>query len=443
MITSLRKRDSNPPNYTDLERNSIPQLQKILLELNVVPPSTSDRDELIQLIKLKTTPRKSQKRKMYQKAVIDNDSSAENNFSGNEDFNVSNDQYDDLPNDNIEDSQNNFELNGRDETAPYTESMLADDELSNSTFDAESSITTPQRPSSKLFPSKEQVPSIEDDYDHDTDTYDYDKQYSQAFSQSDSFGWGSSEPSSRSHSPTRRMRITPPKQIKTNVQKNEISPSKSHTNTHTHSYIHSNGKHFPKKKSSRRKKSKFALIKMLLFLFLLFLLIFFLLLTFIPLPGESKYLPHCPKHGNCVTKVENNTKRYNLYQCDQNYEKITNGLIQICAPLDSQNNEYKSTLEAAAYVSRAKGDCFFNYDKIDIEQIKKLYPQANPALLTNDEDFLTILEDNELKSLLPQYEPTCRAYTSCHNNQALTGLVIIIAFIASYVVVKRFSNYFS
>lgn len=441
MLNSTRKRDSNPPNYIDLERNSIPQLQIILSELGVVPPSTNDRDELIQLIKLKTTPRKQQRRKMYQKSTIDDDSPVESNFSGNDDFNVSNDQYDDAPspNESIDNSQNNADLNGKDENAPSAESMLADDELSNSAFDADSSIATPQRPSSKLFPSREHPPKIESENEDnqvrnapdESDTYGWG-----STSESESLGWGSSSrSSSRSHSPVRRFHFSPPKQ----------TPPSNRRKENKTNYNDSNKKRVHRNKHQQESKSTDFSIKWLLLIFLLLLLLFFFILALIPLPGESKYLPHCPNHGFCNEKREGNTTRYILYQCEPNYKKITSGLIQICAPTESTSfDNYKYTLDAAAYVSQADGDCFFNHEKIDVEHVKKIHPKAIMSLLTTDNDFLTVLieSDNKLKSRIPDYESTCRAFRACDNNQLLTGLVVILAFIASYVIVKRFSHFF-
>lgn len=436
MLNSTRKRETNPPNYGDLERNSIPQLLQILSVLGVVPPSTSDRDELIQLIKLKITPRKSQRRKMYQKAAVDDDSPVNNNFTGSNDFNVSNDQYDEIPNtnENNDISQNNNDLIQNDESASFGDSIF-DNELSNSAFYADSSSFASKRPSSKLFPSNDQSKADNED---DLSQYQSQPDRNDSFgwgssSESDSNGWGSSSSgtNSRSSSPQLRIRIKPPKQkTPTNISNSHVSTSPSKSNTEKYVY---------RKKHQEESFLSQIPLKWLLIVFFLLLLLYFFLLALIPLPDESKYLPNCPKEGHCNHKREGNETRYHLYRCNDNYEPLTNGLIQICAPIgDPIFNEYKSTLDAAAYISKANGDCFFNNEKIDLQYIQKNFPQANPKLLITDEDFLTELNGDEFKSLLPNYESTCRAFRACDNSPILTGFIVLLAFIASYLIVKHF-----
>lgn len=451
MINSLRKRDSNPPNYSELERNTIPQLQKILYELKVVPPATTDRDELIRLIKLKITPRRAKNRKMYQRPESDSESSTEDESEENDNFNVSKDQFDDAPI-QIEttDNQQNSDLNlpGKDENIPSAESMMADDEFSNSAFDAESSIVSPQRDSqprlpTKLFPSKPNFTreNVDDgDKNDETNNEKADEQlrnnsYQISYSNSDvewssGTGWSSSNAlspgsgwgsSSERQSPQRRTSVSPSK------------PGRKHN--------HQNSKPIRRQKVNSSNDNIFStkLLLYLLLLFLLFLLLFFLLLALIPLPGENRYLTHCPKHATCNEKQEGNITMYTIKTCDANYVKMQEDVIQVCAPKD-QMNTYRDTLKAASYISHTNGDCFFNSEYIDIEHIRKRYSHVEERLLL-DPDFYTVKERNNFfRSLIIQYEPTCRAFHACDDSPAFTGLIIILCFIASYMIVRHYSH---
>ena len=161
-----------------------------------------------------------------------------------------------------------------------------------------------------------------------------------------------------------------------------------------------------------------------------------------PIKNEQNYLNNCPKNGICDSIVEGNKTKNILNYCYDNYVKLENGLIQICAPNYSPRlNEYLETLEAASYISKMNGDCFFQHKKIDLKNIIDMFPNADLPLLQSDEDFHTVLINDEFRSLLPQYNPICRIYKNSVERMPIqTVLVIVLLFTAIIITSKNFLN---
>ncbi|OHS94379.1 hypothetical protein TRFO_39443 [Tritrichomonas foetus] len=428
MINSLRSRTQHPPQWMDLERNTISQLHHILIELGAVPPQGADRDELIRLIKLRLTPRRAQNRSLLQRNN-DSDVSSDSNDNrmNSDEINPENDQLDELSeNDALptNDMTNDFDS----PSFPSIEAP-ADDEFVNS-MESESAALTPIHSSeapyvSKLFP----LNSLNDDNDdNDDDEHD-----------------GPAVPQKPSQvkvinnaRPVRRHIISPtaPKASQNSSNSNNFTSHVITSNSATTSTLTSNvNKNIskksvtvnisepsrkvifsqPKKASSIKKNYTNIGITLLLFSGLLFFLV--LLIT----PG-TEFI--CPKHAKCIDQE--------IVHCDAGFIKVGE---KICAPTDQQK-VYQSTLEAALYIARIDGDCISHQEPVTLDQIKNKFPKADTKLLLNDADFMVRLEEgNILRSTNPSYAFVCKIFNKGDQHPALSGLMIIITFCISFVIV--------
>ena len=105
-----------------------------------------------------------------------------------------------------------------------------------------------------------------------------------------------------------------------------------------------------------------------IYITILFLCIFmyFMLLTLLPLPNEKPRMKKCPKQAVCNKRFIENETIISIHHCNNIFQKLEKGLIQICSP-NSQPmlNIYLDTVNAAAFISRNDGNCFFKHKKID------------------------------------------------------------------------------
>lgn len=58
MNKSLRSFQEEAPNWSELDRNTLPQLHQILRELGSVPPANADRTKLLNLIRYRLSPKR-------------------------------------------------------------------------------------------------------------------------------------------------------------------------------------------------------------------------------------------------------------------------------------------------------------------------------------------------------------------------------------------------
>lgn len=167
--------------------------------------------------------------------------------------------------------------------------------------------------------------------------------------------------------------------------------------------------------------------------------LYFVILSFIPISNERNYLIKCPKNAICDVKIDgNNSYKFTINRCKENYMKLENGFIQICAP--SQHpiiDAYLDTLKASSYISQINGNCLFQHKKIDKFHIIELFPKADVLLLNSDEDFLTYFNGDEFKSTVPQYNLMCRIYKNSFESMPLQTLLIVAVLIAALFITSK------
>lgn len=197
------------------------------------------------------------------------------------------------------------------------------------------------------------------------------------------------------------------------------------------------------KNKNNKTEKEFKVNKDMIYFICIFsmFVLYFVFQSMIPIQNEQNYLNKCPKHGVCDSIIEGNKTIMNLNYCNDNHLKLENGLIQICAPRNhSKFKKYINTLKAASYISKMNGKCFFQHKKIDINHIMDLFPKADVLLLQSDEDFHTVLINDEFRSLLPQYNPMCRLYKNSFEKMPFQTVLIIAILIISTIIASNKGN---
>ena len=118
--------------------------------------------------------------------------------------------------------------------------------------------------------------------------------------------------------------------------------------------------------------------------------VYFVVISFIPIKNCNIYEKKCPNHASCNATYDKNKTFITVDYCENAFEKVEDGLIQICTP-ELKLKIYLATLNAAVYVSEIDGECCFKNNKIDMIFLKELFPLADLDLLQYEEDFLTEL----------------------------------------------------
>ena len=297
-MNSLRNKNQFPPYWSDLERNSIPQLHQILEELGVVPPEYADRDELIRLIRIRLTPRRQRENLLMQRDSDEFDPPTKNGDNQKDEFAVESDKVDEYvqienDNDDFALTNNNYEYNDNDEIDngyfPQPEPVLTPIESNNEFKEA----------SSKLFPSSDKARN-----ENNT---------------------RKEKPSENARKENKRYHGNVTRRTKNNEKEVNIK----HQSPKPKSF-----------KAPRLNKSQtnanFRMVG------ILFLIVSFVLLAVISLLGNKNEFT-CPSHAKCDD--------HKILQCENGYSKVHS----LCAPAD-RVHEYEKTFEAAKYVYNANAN---------------------------------------------------------------------------------------
>lgn len=398
MFNSLRSRDPDPPNYSDLERNTIPQLQKILLDFNVIPPATSNREELIRLIKLRLTPRRTPNRQMFQR--FGDESTLLEDYNNDDNFNVSQDQYDDLPilteqhseqvvnndNDNVNTNRMDISSQNDDFSIPFTPNDFNVDNF------ADDSAETIPKASSDFHEISKNIESSR------KRIIDQERTSRQPVSSSCHH---------QKRSTPSFLGISHPKSMP-----NKLFPTHSVTTSRLNHTV----------------KNNLSCCSTWISNLLLILFIILLILLLLPIPEIPEYASICPQHGHCNYIKQGNLTVAVLVNCETNYVKLDEARLHICAPND-ELQKYKETLHIASFIANYDGACLGKPVSLNVPDLARKMPNADLNLLISDFDFYTVYESGKYRSLKPDYLPICVPERFGGINPERIGVFIVSIFI--------------